>query len=1121
MKLKPERWQQIEKIYYAALDRDKDRRANFITEACGSDDELRREVESLLASHERAEGFLDSPALDIAARMIADEQEASIVGTAIGPYKILSLLGVGGMGEVYLAQDVRLGRRVALKLLPVFFTKDKDRVRRFEQEARAASALNHPNILTIYEIGQIEGIHFIATEFIEGDTLRQILATGQLKLSDALDVATQTASALVAAHQAGIVHRDIKPENIMLRRDGYLKVLDFGLVKLTEQNGPPANTAAPTIANVKTDTGFVMGTANYMSPEQARALAVDSRTDIFSLGVVMYEMIAGRSPFQGASTADVLVSILEKEPPPLASLITNIPAELERIVAKALAKNREQRYQSAQELVVDLKKLRQRQEIEAELGRYVEPETKPVTAIHSRITEQLKLTTGAELAATTDAEDKQATREDKKASATTAERRAAIRPMTLVVIAALIAAAGAAWFYWHSANIKWAKEQIPRIEELAKAKNYFAAYDLASQARKYISDDAALSRLMHAISDTVTIKTEPAGARVYLKRFSRDESGKIPPRQLIGTTPLSDQRIARGDYLLEIEKEGYAESKQVFSNLPYNDKEALFPRPISLEQKLVEAEKVPDRMVFVPGGQYRLVSWRRPTDARITLDDYLIDKYEVTNQEYKEFINAGGYLKKQFWKHAFVKDGRTLQWEEAMREFKDRTGLAGPRSWTGQNFPEGKADHPVTDLTWYEAAAYAEFRGKRLPTVFQWEKAARNGAATFAGLIMPWGLYRETTDDRANFKGNGTMPVDSFEFGISPYGCYNMAGNVAEWCLNANEVGFTTSGGSWEDPSYLFGYYGAYPGFHKSNKLGFRCVINSAGATSDQGAMAIKAEEETPKYTSVNDAEYKALAKHYEYEKGPLDAEIIEVKETAEWRREKIAYNGANDERVLAYLYLPKNFQKPFQVVHVTPAGDVSNRARSLPDSVEASWIPFIKSGRAIFTVVQKGFIERDRPPGYTPPSYTTIEFVEECVNTYNEIRRGIDYLETREDIDASRIAFFGPSSAWTRTILPAIESRYRTVILPSSCVRPIEDRVIAAARSINFIPRIRPPKLVMLGRYDEAAPLKTEGQPLYDLMRQPKRLIIFEGGHIPAPEVAFPIVNAWLDETMGPVKPE
>jgi len=276
-------------------------------------------------------------------------------GTQFLHYIICSQLGAGGMGEVYLAEDTRLDRKVALKLLPAAFTQDQDRVRRFIQEAKAASALNHPNIITIHEIGEANGTHFIATEFIDGQTLRARLAGEKLTLLAALEMSVQVASALVAAHEAGIVHRDIKPENVMLRRDGIVKVLDFGLAKLTEKQVSEVDTDAPTMAKVKTEPGTVMGTASYMSPEQARGQKVDGRTDLFSFGVVLYEMLAGKPPFEGVNALDVIGEILKSEPQPLQSHAAEIPPELQRIVGKTLRKNRDERYQTARDLLNDLK----------------------------------------------------------------------------------------------------------------------------------------------------------------------------------------------------------------------------------------------------------------------------------------------------------------------------------------------------------------------------------------------------------------------------------------------------------------------------------------------------------------------------------------------------------------------------------------------------------------------------------------------------------------------------------------------------------------------------------------------------------------------------------------------
>jgi len=347
----PERYQQIGEIYHSALELGPTQRVAFLAQACAGDEELLREVESLIASGEQAGEFIQAPALEVAAELLTTDQCDLLPGKSLGPYTILEILGSGGMGEVYLAQDSRLGRRVALKLLPDHFVTNEERLRRFRQEARAASALNHPNIITIHEIGEAETTHYIVTEFIEGETLRALLSRNRIELVRALDIATQTASALAAAHVAGIVHRDIKPENIMLRLDGYVKILDFGIAKLMPEGPAPAMGKS-----FETSPGLIVGTAHYMSPEQAQGLKVDERTDIWSLGVVLYEMLTGQLPFKGKTPSHTVVSIVEQPAPPLVRG-PEVPVELERILMKALNKNPEKRYQTIKEMLVELRML--------------------------------------------------------------------------------------------------------------------------------------------------------------------------------------------------------------------------------------------------------------------------------------------------------------------------------------------------------------------------------------------------------------------------------------------------------------------------------------------------------------------------------------------------------------------------------------------------------------------------------------------------------------------------------------------------------------------------------------------------------------------------------------------
>lgn len=1041
-------------------------------------------------------------------------------GTKLGRYEICSPLGAGGMGEVYLAEDTKLNRKVAIKLLPAGTASSEQANRRLLREARAAANLDHPNICAIHEVGEEGGRSFICMQYVEGETLETRMKRQPLGLPEFLSLATQVADALAEAHSHGTIHRDIKPANIMISARGAVKVMDFGLAKLLPHS-EAVHSEAETEALISTP-GAIIGTLPYMSPEQVRGEALDARSDIFSFGVVLYEALSGHQPFASTSSAATASAILTHEPPPLGRYSRTVPGELDRIVSKALRKNPDERYQTTKDLLLDLRNLREEVEFQHRLGRSAPPEEQ-IGSVAASGPQALAQTIEVP-APQTETADKRTTAADHQPKRTPFWRMPATRAALMALAVPLVGLA-IGWFLWRNAKIKWARAQVPHIEQLAQTQKYFEAYDIAAEAQRYLPEDPTIARLMPTISQTISVTSDPAGARAYLKRFAPDDSGRFPERQLIGTTPINNLRVARGLYILYLEKDGFAKTERTVSGAMLRvESLVVVPPPTKVEQKLIAADKLPDRMTFVPGGDYRLVAWARPTDTRVRLNDFFIDKYEVSNQEYKEFINAGGYLKKQYWKYLFVKEGKRLTWEEAINEFKDRTGLPGPRSWSSQNFPEGKAEYPVTDITWYEAAAYASFRGKQLPTAFQWEKAARNGTAIALANILPWGVFYpgDSLDYHANFRNNGALPVTSSEFGMSPFGAYNMAGNVSEWALNETSQGFITSGGAWGEPVYMFANYGTFPGFYSGSKLGFRCALNAAEATGDQGAMRIEIKQEIPEYAPSSEANFNEWLKAYHYDKTPLDPQIVETKETGEWRREKITFNGADGERAIAYLLLPKNFPRPFQVVHYAPPSDVENGQRPLPQAMEEALSPIIKSGRAAFGVVLKGYSERLRPEGYTEPDPTQVEYRDKIVNWITDLRCGLDYLSTRNDIDAKRIAFYGPSSgARIGLILAAVENRYASVFLGGAGIRRPYAQWIAEANTINFAAHIRGPKLMMHGRYDESLSLKTEAEPLYKLLPEPKRLVLYDGGHVPPLELLVTTLNSWFDETLGPVKRE
>ncbi len=388
------RWQKIKGLFDAAVELDEKNRAKFLAEACGGDNELLAEVEKMLDSYKESESFLEEPAALAVAELILDSNAKLSAGRTIGHYEIVKQIGVGGMGEVYLAKDNKLDRNVAIKILNEEYSAHDSNLERFSREAKAASALNHPNILVIYEIGEFDQINYIASEYVKGKTLREVIKGSPMKTSEVLDIAIQIAGALSAAHTERIIHRDIKPENIMVRPDGYVKVLDFGLAKLIENEKPSFGSEHATKKLNHTAKGVIMGTVNYMSPEQAKAEKVDERTDIFSLGVLIYEMITGRTPFDGDSPAETLANLINKDPQPLSRYVSHVPGEMQRIVAKTLRKNKDERYQTMKGLLADLKELKDSLAFDEKLERS-RPSGENETAMLQETTAEANIQTAA------------------------------------------------------------------------------------------------------------------------------------------------------------------------------------------------------------------------------------------------------------------------------------------------------------------------------------------------------------------------------------------------------------------------------------------------------------------------------------------------------------------------------------------------------------------------------------------------------------------------------------------------------------------------------------------------------------------------------------------------------
>jgi serine/threonine-protein kinase len=531
-------------------------------------------------------------------------------GTKLGRYEIRSKIGAGGMGEVYLAQDTKLDRKVALKILPAEVAAYPDRMKRFVQEAKTASALNHPNIITIYEIEHLDSVNFIATEFIDGETLRQRLKNGPLKLGEALEVAIQTASAQAAAHAAGIVHRDIKPENIMLRRDGIVKVLDFGLAKLAERlPADSVDTEAATKGLVQTEPGLVLGTVAYMSPEQARAMAVDARTDVFSLGVLIYEMIAGHLPFDGSSTHEIVASILsDKEPPPLARYAREVPAEFERIVSKALRKNRDERYQTIKDMLLDLKSLKQQLEFERKLERSLPPKS------------QSPADTGEQAEAETVMQS--AARPTAGERGPTSAIKLNQRSVVIAVAALLIIAAGVGSYFYFMRSRSGAINSIAVLPFINASGN---------SEVEYLSDGMT-ETLISSLSQLPNLNVKPRSSVFRYK--GKETNPQTIAKELNVQAILNGRVVQRGqDLSLFVELIDVALDKVVWSQ-QYNRKQADL---VTLQSEI--ARDVSSRLKSKLSGA----------------DEAKITKTYTTNPEAYQLYLKGNYYRTKFTEEGYTK----------------------------------------------------------------------------------------------------------------------------------------------------------------------------------------------------------------------------------------------------------------------------------------------------------------------------------------------------------------------------------------------------------------------------------------------------------------------------------
>jgi dienelactone hydrolase len=894
--------------------------------------------------------------------------------------------------------------------------------------------------------------------YVEGESLRQRLAAhGGLDVSEAVRYWRDVVDAIAYAHRQGILHRDIKPENVLIA-ERHASVVDFGIGKALRQIGG---------ADAITGFGMAIGTPAYMAPEQAMASdEIDHRADIYALGVLAYEMLAGSVPFPSKTAAQMAAKV-SAPAPDVRQDRPEVSEEFASLIRRCLETDPDKRWQSADEL------------LEA-----VESVATPATG-----------------------------------TAATAWRRATPRRRNTVIATVVLMAAAVTAFTWVSMSRarerRWAQETgIPEIKRLADAFITDSAFVIANRVRAVLGSDPELDSLSKRISTTADLHTTPEGARVYWTAYRGDTASW----HFLGETPLKNAEVPQPrafvSLFLKFEKPGHR----------------TVVRPMGVELRattpaiLDSATARNADAIRIRGGIVAVPNPTRPSGDSLRLPDFFIDRFEVTNRQFRQFVAAGGYRRREFWEYPITTSAGELSWDAAMARFVDKTGRPGPATWEAGDIPTGRENYPVNGISWYEASAYAKFAGKSLPTFYHWRRAALSNANTW---ILP----------NSNIERSSLAPVGAFK-AITPYGVHDMAGNVREWCFNADGATRYILGGGWNENGYIFNDAIRADPLDRSEINGVRLMqripASTAGRTTDEAdPFARPAHRGFRDYTAekpVSDAEFQSFLPMFDYDRSPLNA-VVEKTDTTDprWIKHTILYDAAyGQERMRAYLFLPRNARPPYQTVVFFPGANVvdirsSNQLGGTPDYV-------VTNGRAVLYPIYKDTYERggvESTPMGTDPLYNMTggflgpnTYRDHVIMYVKDQRRSVDYLATRADIDTAKLGYIGYS--WGGRLGPinlTVERRFKVAVfqIPGLNFAPRRKEV----DEFNYLPHLRIPTLILNGRYDDVFPLETSAMPFVQHLGVPaehKRHRVYPTQHfLPRDEMIRETLD-WLDRYLGKV---